>query len=112
MCITGEKSLQTIWDELSLEYLEFVILELQYLHITVDSIWNTVRDREMDRNHGSPPHERVTVSATRRPKQGNDIENQILVVETGRYSVSTAYRKDSGSLQVCILDFKRIQKDE
>jgi hypothetical protein len=33
-----------VWDELSLEF-----KELQYLNITKDSIWNTARDREMDR---------------------------------------------------------------
>jgi hypothetical protein len=43
MCITGEKCLQTIWDELPLE-----IEGLQYLNITKDAIWNAARDREME----------------------------------------------------------------
>ena len=44
MFITGEKNLQTIWDELSAKF-----KDLQWLNITEDSIWNTTRDREMSR---------------------------------------------------------------
>ena len=45
MCITGEKNMETIWKELAEEFEE----DLQWLNITKDSIWNTVRDREMNR---------------------------------------------------------------
>jgi len=44
MCISGEKCLQTIWDELPLE-----IKGLQYPNITKDVIWNAARNREMER---------------------------------------------------------------
>ena len=44
MFITGEKNLQTTWDELSAKF-----KDLQWLNITEDSIWNTTRDREMSR---------------------------------------------------------------
>ena len=44
LCISGEKCLQTIWDELSLE-----IEDLQYLNITQDTIWNAARARELAR---------------------------------------------------------------
>ena len=43
MCTSGEKYLQTIWDELPLQ-----IEDLQYLSITKDTIWNTTRNREME----------------------------------------------------------------
>ena len=46
MCITGEKNLQTIWQELTDEFKE----DLQWLNITKDSIWNTVRQREINRS--------------------------------------------------------------
>ena len=42
MCISGEKNLETIWKELTEEFEE----ELQWLNITVDSIWNTAREHE------------------------------------------------------------------
>ena len=45
MCITGEKNLATIWQELTDELKE----DLQWLNITKDSIWNAARDREMSR---------------------------------------------------------------
>jgi len=48
MCINGDKSLNfsTIWDELSIDS-EFP--DLQYLNLTEESGWNTVRDKEMER---------------------------------------------------------------
>jgi len=42
LCISGEKCLQTIWNELSLE-----MEDLQYLNITQDMIWNAARAREL-----------------------------------------------------------------
>ncbi len=45
MCISGEKNLETTWKELQEEFEE----ELKCLNITADSIWNTVREREMER---------------------------------------------------------------
>ena len=43
MCISGEKFLQTIWNDIPSE-----IEDLQYLNITQDTIWNVARVREMD----------------------------------------------------------------
>ena len=42
ICNSGEKCLQTIWDELSLE-----MEDLEYLNITQDTIWNAARVREL-----------------------------------------------------------------
>ena len=44
LCISGEKCLQTIWNDIPSE-----IEDLQYLNLTQDTIWNTARVREMDR---------------------------------------------------------------
>ena len=44
LCISGEKCLQTIWNEIPSE-----IESLQYLNLTQDAIWNTTRAREMGR---------------------------------------------------------------
>ncbi len=41
----GRENLDTIWKELTEEFAE----ELQWLIITVDSIWNTGRERETKR---------------------------------------------------------------
>ena len=43
MCISEVKNLETIWKELVEEFEE----ELKWLNITVDSIWNTARERKM-----------------------------------------------------------------
>ena len=42
LCISGEKCLQTLWNDIPSE-----IEGLQYLNLTQDTIWNTARDREM-----------------------------------------------------------------
>jgi hypothetical protein len=42
--ISGEKYLQTLWNEIPSE-----IEGLQYLNLTQDTIWNTAKTREMDR---------------------------------------------------------------
>jgi hypothetical protein len=44
LCISGEKCLQTIWNEIPSE-----IEGLQYLNLKQDAIWNAARTREMDR---------------------------------------------------------------
>jgi hypothetical protein len=45
MCISGEKNLETIWQELEEEFRE----DIQWLNLTKNSIWNTARDRELNR---------------------------------------------------------------
>jgi hypothetical protein len=45
MCISGEKNLETIWQELEEEFRE----DIQCLNLTKNSIWNTERDREINR---------------------------------------------------------------
>jgi hypothetical protein len=40
--ISGEKYLQTLWNDIPSE-----IEGLKYLNLTQDTTWNTVRDREM-----------------------------------------------------------------
>ena len=44
LCISGEKCLQTLWNDIPTE-----IQDLDYLNLTQDSIWNNARDREMQR---------------------------------------------------------------
>ena len=43
LCISGEKCLQTLWNEIPSE-----IEGLQYLNLTQDTIWNVARAREID----------------------------------------------------------------
>jgi hypothetical protein len=45
LCISGEKCLQTLWNEIPSE-----IEGLQHLNLTKDAIWNAARAREMGRS--------------------------------------------------------------
>ena len=42
LCISGEKFLQTLWNDIPSE-----IEGLQYLTLSKDTIWNTARDQEI-----------------------------------------------------------------
>jgi len=44
LCISGEKCLQTLWNEIPSE-----IEGLHYLNLTQDALWTAARDREMGR---------------------------------------------------------------
>jgi hypothetical protein len=44
LCISGEKCLQTLWNDIPSEF-----EGIQYLNLTHDTIWNPARDREMHR---------------------------------------------------------------
>ena len=44
LCVSGEKCLQTIWDEITSDF-----EDIQYLNLTQETIWNAVRAREMVR---------------------------------------------------------------
>ena len=44
LCISGEKCLQTLWNDIPTE-----IEGIQYLNLTQDAIWNAARDRELQR---------------------------------------------------------------
>ncbi len=44
LCVSGEKYLQTIWDEITSEF-----KDVQYLNLTQETIWNAARVREMAR---------------------------------------------------------------
>ena len=44
LCISGEKCLQTLWNDIPTE-----IEGLAYLNLTQDTIWNNARDREIKR---------------------------------------------------------------
>ncbi len=44
MCVSGEKCLQTIWDDITSEF-----KDIPYLNLTQDTIWNVARAREMVR---------------------------------------------------------------
>jgi hypothetical protein len=42
LCVSGEKYLQTIWDEITSDF-----EDMQYLNLTPETIWNAARAREM-----------------------------------------------------------------
>jgi hypothetical protein len=44
LCVSGEKCLQTIWNDITSEF-----EDIQYLNLTQDTIWNAARVREMAR---------------------------------------------------------------
>ncbi len=44
LCVSGEKCLQTIWDEITSEF-----KDIQYLNLTQETIWKEARSREMAR---------------------------------------------------------------
>ena len=44
MCVSGEKCLQTIWDDITSDF-----EDVQYLNLTQETIWNATRAREMAR---------------------------------------------------------------
>ena len=44
LCVSGEKCLQTIWDEITSDF-----EDIQYLNLTQETIWNASRAREMAR---------------------------------------------------------------
>ena len=44
MCVSGEKCLQTIWNDMTADF-----EDAQYLNLTQDTIWNAARAREMAR---------------------------------------------------------------
>jgi hypothetical protein len=54
LCVSGEKCLQTIWDEVTADF-----EDLQYLNLKQETIWNTTRDREMARPLKSAEHKRI-----------------------------------------------------
>ena len=44
LCVSGEKCLQTIWDDITSDF-----EDVQYLNLTQETIWNAARAREMAR---------------------------------------------------------------
>jgi hypothetical protein len=54
LLISGEKFLQTIWNEIPSK-----IEGLQYSNLTQDAIWNTARTHEIDRPLAQPEARRV-----------------------------------------------------
>ena len=44
LCVSDEKCLQTIWDEITSDF-----EDMQYLNLTQETIWNAARSREMAR---------------------------------------------------------------
>jgi hypothetical protein len=64
LCISGEKCLQTIWDEITSDF-----KDKQYLNLTQDTIWNTTRVLEMARP--------LTPVEDRRIKEGTSKETVV-----------------------------------
>jgi hypothetical protein len=54
LCISGEKCLQTIWDEITTDF-----KDVQYLNLTQETIWNEARTREMAHPLKSAEHKRI-----------------------------------------------------
>jgi hypothetical protein len=67
LCVSGEKYLRTIWDDITSEF-----KDIPYLNLTQDTIWNTVRSRKM--THPLTPVE------DRRIKEG--IQKETVVKES------------------------------
>ena len=44
LCVSGEKCLQTIWDEITSDFED---IPTEYLNLTQETIWNVARVREM-----------------------------------------------------------------
>jgi hypothetical protein len=77
LCISGEKVLQTVWNEIPFE-----IEDLYYLNLTQDTVWNTARTREMDRPLTQEEVRRVQVDQSK----AVNVERKILADATGWYS--------------------------
>jgi hypothetical protein len=54
LCVSGEKCLQTIWDEITSDF-----EDIKFLNLTQETIWNAARAREMDRPLTSVEHKRI-----------------------------------------------------
>jgi hypothetical protein len=54
LCVSGEKCLQTIWDEITSDF-----EDIQYLNLTQETMWNAVRVREMARPLTPVEHKRI-----------------------------------------------------
>ncbi len=97
MCVSGEKCLQTIWDDITSEF-----KDIPYLNLTQDTIWNAARAREM----GRP----LTPVEDRRIKEG--IPRETVVKESfwrmrpGGIAVLPPVGNEAGIF--CILEHKRM----
>ena len=60
MCISGEKCLQTLWNDIPTE-----IEGIQYLNLTQDAIWNAARDRELQRPLTQAENRRIQEGQTK-----------------------------------------------
>ena len=54
MCVSGEKCLQTIWDDITSDF-----EDVQYLNLTQETIWKAARAREMARPLTPAEHKRI-----------------------------------------------------
>jgi hypothetical protein len=54
LCVSGEKCLQTIWDEITSDF-----DDIQYLNLTRETIWNAARAREIARPLTPVEHKRI-----------------------------------------------------
>ena len=96
--ISGEKTLDTIWKELTEEFEE----ELQWLNITVDSLWNTVRERETKHPFTQSELKLITAGQTR----DSVAQNRFWRLRPDGLSFRLPTKTSSGTL--CILEFKRM----
>jgi hypothetical protein len=54
LCVSGEKCLQTIWDDITSDF-----EDIQFLNLTQETIWNAARAREMARPLTPVEHKRI-----------------------------------------------------
>ena len=98
MCISGEKNLETIWQELEEEFRE----DIQWLNLTKNSIWNAARDRETNRP--------LTEAESKLTREGLNRET---IPQTRFWRLrpgGIVFRPPTESKTVifCILEFKRM----
>jgi hypothetical protein len=97
LCVSDEKCLQTIWDDITSEF-----KDIPYLNLTQDTIWNAARAREMARP--------LTTVEDRRLKEG--IPRETVVKESfwrmRPDGIAVHPPADNTSGIFCILEHKRM----
>ena len=95
--ISGEKCLQTVWNEIPLE-----IEGLQYLNLTQDALWTAARDREMGRS--------LTLAEISRVQEGQPkediVKERFWRMRPDGIAVLPPVGNTAGVF--CILEFKRM----
>ena len=94
----GRENLDTIWKELTEEFAE----ELQWLIITVDSIWNTARERETKRPFTQSEQKLIAADQSRK----SVAQKRFWRMRPDGLAFRLSTKTKMGTL--CILEFKRM----